>query len=191
MNQKEYWNTRWINNQTGWDIKYASPALIEIIKKYPKDAGILIPGCGNAYEAEYLIQNNYNNITLIDISEELCNHLISKFSNYQNKPRIICADFFEHKGKYDLILEQTFFCAISPELRQNWCMQMNSLLKTNGKVEGVLFNTTFDKEGPPYGGSQFEYEQLFSKHFSKVQFRDCLLSIPQRKGTEIEFILEK
>lgn len=191
MNQKEYWNNRWINKQTGWDISQASPALVKILNKYPKDASILIPGCGNAYEAEYLIKNDYKNITLIDISEELCNNLKAKFSVYKNAPKIICGDFFEHNGQYDLILEQTFFCAIEPKMRENWCSKMNALLKDTGKVEGLLFNIIFEKAGPPFGGSQVEYEQMFTKYFSKVQFNECLTSIAPRKGTEIEFILEK
>ena len=42
---KEYWNQQYINNQTGWDIGYPSPALvIQIDAIEDKNAKILIPG---------------------------------------------------------------------------------------------------------------------------------------------------
>ncbi|HXH19987.1 MAG TPA: hypothetical protein VNJ07_12995 [Chitinophagales bacterium] len=31
--------------------------------------------------------------------------------------RLIHRDFFKHQGRYDLIIEQTFFCAINPKPR--------------------------------------------------------------------------
>ena len=51
-----FWNNRWATGQTGWDIGYASPAITTYLQQYEnKNAAILIPGCGNAHEAEFLI----------------------------------------------------------------------------------------------------------------------------------------
>jgi hypothetical protein len=44
---------------------------ISPIKKYryfkDKDIAILIPGCGNTYEAAYLLEQGFTNVTVIDI----------------------------------------------------------------------------------------------------------------------------
>ncbi|WP_231576788.1 hypothetical protein [Sphingobacterium sp. IITKGP-BTPF85] len=31
---QNYWNTKWQNNQTGWDIGYASPAITAYMAQY-------------------------------------------------------------------------------------------------------------------------------------------------------------
>jgi len=56
----EFWDERWKSGQIGWDIGYASPPLVTYMDQYVnKNAAILIPGCGNAYEAEYLSQKGF------------------------------------------------------------------------------------------------------------------------------------
>src|ERR1700739_1532646 len=155
-NKKDFWDERYKSNQTGWDIKQVSPPLKDYIDRLTDTKlHILIPGCGNAYEAEYLLNKGFNNVTLIDIAPTLINALKEKFAG---KPiRILNEDFFEHKGKYDLILEQTFFCAIDPSLRNRYVDTCFNLLKDRGKIAGLLFNIVFEKEGPPYGGTKEEY----------------------------------
>lgn len=52
---QNYWNTRWANNETGWDIGYPAPAITNYMAQVPdKHIAILIAGCGNAYEAAFL-----------------------------------------------------------------------------------------------------------------------------------------
>ncbi|MFN6038632.1 MAG: methyltransferase domain-containing protein, partial [Bacteroidota bacterium] len=111
---QKYWNERWEKSETGWDVGYASPAITEYLKQYSnKNAAILIPGCGNAYEAAFLVENGFTDITLIDIAPKAVEMLKKNFTN-NPQVKIICEDFFLHEGKYDLIVEQTFFCAIPP-----------------------------------------------------------------------------
>ena len=66
---KNYWDNRYKEGQTGWDLGEVSPALkayIDQIEK--KDLKILIPGGGNAYELAYLHQKGFHNSYLIDLS---------------------------------------------------------------------------------------------------------------------------
>ena len=90
----------------------------------------MIPGCGNAYEAEYLLQQGFTDITLIDISGVLVQNLQEKLKDYIEKGvcRVIHQDFFEHSGNYDLIVEQTFFCAIHPTLRPKYAKKMGAII---------------------------------------------------------------
>lgn len=188
---KAFWDHRWEQNETGWDIGHASPAIVEYMKQHTnKEAAILIPGCGNAYEAEYLAANGYKNISLIDISAKACDMLQAKFEN-NTSVRIFCEDFFSHTGSYDLILEQTFFCAISPSLRKEYVKKCAELLKPKGKLVGVLFNTIFEKSGPPFGGKQEEYEDLFKPHFTINTMALCHNSITPRLNNELFICLTK
>ncbi len=102
---EKYWDTRWENQETAWDVGYASPAITDYIDEIKdKNISILIPGCGNAYEAEYLLKNGFQNIALIDIAPKAVEILQSKFRN-DPQIKVILGDFFEHKGEYDLMLE--------------------------------------------------------------------------------------
>ncbi len=187
---KDFWDHRWETKATGWDIGYASPAITNYMKEFcHKDAAILIPGCGNAYEAEYLLENGFTNISLIDIAPKAVENLKLKFQN-NNCVTIFCADFFEHKEKYDLIIEQTFFCAIHPSLRSKYAHKVFELLKPNGRLMGVLFNTYFGNETPPFGGNTEEYRGYFQSLFEIKKMEICYNSILPREGKEvfIEFI---
>lgn len=190
LNQN-FWNQRWLNNETGWDIGYAAPALCKYVDAiHRKDTAILIPGCGNAYEAKYLLGLGFTNITLIDIAPDLVRKLQQELSG-KDGVHIICDDFFNHVGKYDLILEQTFFCALPPEMRTDYVEQCAKLLHENGKVAGLLFNVMFEKIGPPFGGSREEYQKLFGSLFTIKTMEQCLESIPPRAGSEVFFEMEK
>jgi SAM-dependent methyltransferase len=153
-----------------------------------KHLRILIPGGGNSYEAVYLLEQGFKNVTVVDISEVVCQRLTD---NYGEKGlRVVCADFFEHSDTYDLIVEQTFFCAISPSLRGDYVQKMTELLSEDGVLAGLLFNRAFEG-GPPFGGSVAEYQALFDKAGFKITFDLAPASIPPRAGSEVFFIAKR
>jgi SAM-dependent methyltransferase len=185
-----YWEAQYKAKSTGWDLGIISPPIKTYIDKLEnKNSSILIPGCGNTYEAEYLLQQGFTNITVIDIAPTLVTILKEKFKNNPNI-QIILGDFFEQKGKYDLIIEQTFFCALLPVMRQKYVWKMHQLLADEGKVAGLLFNRAFDVS-PPFGGSKKEYEQLFTSAFDFLIMDVCLNSIAPRANSELFFELKK
>ena len=186
---QEYWDKRYTSKATGWDLGKVSPPIKEYIDTLKdKHISILIPGCGNTYEAEYLLEKGFTNVTVIDIAPTLVKRLQQKFKSNSNI-KIVLGDFFEHQGQYDLIIEQTFFCALPPAMRQNYVSKMHQLLSDNGKLAGLLFNKTFES-GPPFGGSKKEYEQLFIDYFDFKIMETCRNSIAPRANNElfIEFI---
>ena len=187
MLNDQYWSDRYENAQTGWDIGNVSPALKDYFDQLTsKNISILIPGCGNAHEAEYLLKQGFTDITLIDISGILVKNLQEKLDIYikKNNCRVIHQDFFEHSGSYDLIIEQTFFCAIDPILRTKYAQKMSGLLKSNAKLIGLLFDIPF-VGGPPFGGSKEEYYTYFLPYFQIKTFEKCVNSILPRVGNEL------
>ncbi|MGN6532656.1 MAG: methyltransferase domain-containing protein [Ginsengibacter sp.] len=186
----DYWDNRYLNNETGWDMKQASPPLKGYIDTLEnKDLKILIPGCGNAYEGEYLLKKGFRNVTLIDFSKVLTDRLKEK---YKDKPiSVINENFFHLQGKYDLILEQTFFCALDPSLREKYVKKCYHLLNDSGKIAGVLFNKKFAPAEPPFIATDEEYKKLFKPFFTFLKFESCNNSIAARMGYELFFEFEK
>lgn len=186
-----YWSNRYDTNATQWDLGCVSPPLKAYIDQLTdKNMRILIPGCGNTYEAAYLLEKGFTNITVIDIAPNLVQQLKKAFASTPSL-HIILGDFFEHEGEYDLILEQTFFCAINPQLRERYVAKMNDLLAINGKLAGVLFNTVFEHTGPPFGGDLSEYELLFGKTFDIQLMEKCYNSFVKRQETELFIKMQK
>lgn len=182
---QNYWDSRWEKKETRWDIGYPAHALTKYINGIVnKNTAILIPGCGNAYEAEYLVQQGFSNITLLDIAPMAVERLKQKF---EANPviKILCEDFYEHKGSYDLVLEQTFFCAIPPSKRSEYAVKMHGLLNENGSIVGVLFDKQFNNAFPPFGGCPLEYRPIFENHFEIKTMEACYNSIESRKGSEV------
>lgn len=185
MSDSEFWEDRWASEQTGWDIGSAAPALVEYFKTIKnRDAFILIPGCGNAYEAEWLVENGYSNVFVIDIAPSAIERVRKRIPTLPEN-QLICGDFFSVEiPKFDYIIEQTFFCAIDPSFRLQYSRRMFETLKTDGVLAGLLFNCTFDG-GPPFGGSEEEYRALFEPLFSIKNMKVTNLSIPPRAGREL------
>ncbi len=180
-----YWNERYLSNNTGWDIGYPSPPLKDYIDSiHDKHLKILIPGAGNAYEAEYLIEQGFKNTWIVDISEEACKN-IKKNIPKLNKDQAVNADFFDFEGSFDLVLEQTFFCALSPNLRAKYVKKMHEIIKPNGKLVGVLFQKELYQDHPPFGGFKPEYVELFESKFQINIMETAYNSIPPRKNSEL------
>ncbi|MBL7472515.1 methyltransferase [Robertkochia sediminum] len=187
----DFWENRYRNCQTGWDIGYASEAITHYAGQLPrKDLKILIPGAGNAYEAAWLHEKGFQDVTIIDIAPTPIQNFRERMPGFPEE-HLVNADFFEHQEHYDLILEQTFFCALLPEQRPDYVRKMHELLKPGGKLVGVLFNFPNTGEGPPFGGSEAEYRSLFEPWFHKRVLAPCYNSIKPRQGNELFFIFEK
>ena len=187
----DYWSTRYQKQQTGWDIGYPSTPIKTFIDSLEnKNLAILIPGCGRAYEAEYLHLKGFKNVTIIDLSP-IALAEFSKRVNSFPKSQLIEGDFFEHFGQYDLIVEQTFFCAIDPKLRGEYVRHTSKLLKQNAKVVGLLFAEEFGNDHPPFGGTREEYQELFSTHYDIEQMDIATNSIEARKGRELFISFKK
>ena len=140
---KQFWNNRYLNNETSWDIGVVSTPLKDYFDQLSdKNIRILIPGCGTSHEAEYLHLNGFENVFVADYALKA----LSDFSNrVPDFPRtnLLNTDFFKIEDSFDLIIEQTFFCAIDREKRKEYAKKMSELLNQNGKLVGLLFDDPF------------------------------------------------
>ena len=155
-----------------------------------KDQKILIPGAGNGHEFEYLVNLGFTNVYMLDIAEQPLKNAAQRMPIVP-ADRFIFGDFFQHKENYDLIIEQTFFCALSPELREAYVKQMHHLLTPGGTLAGLMFNFPLTEQGPPFGGSPEEYTQRFSLYFEIEKMETAHNSIKPRDGRELFVIFKK
>lgn len=183
--EQEYWKNRYKNKETGWDAGTITTPIKEYIDQLTdKNLKILIPGAGNSHEAEYIYNQGFKNVFVLDVIEEPLLNLKNRIPHFPES-NLFLEDFFSHQGQYDLIMEQTFFCAINPKDRVKYVQKMTNLLSKNGKIVGLLFNFPFDENSePPFGGSSEEYLNLFEKEF-ELEINPCYNSIKPREGKEL------
>lgn len=195
MKNSEFWTQRYLEGKMGWDIGFPSTPLKAYIDQIQDKAlKILIPGAGNAYEAAYLWDLGFHNSHIIDISSVPLNNFKAKNPDFPIQ-NIHHGDFFDFNERFDLILEQTFFCSFfpSPANRNRYAQKMIDLLNPKGKLVGVWFSFPLftPPTKPPYGGSLKEYTKYFKSLFEIKTFETCYNSIPPRQGQELFAIMAK
>ena len=193
--EQDYWTQRYHENRTGWDIGYPSTPIKEYVDQLEdKDISILIPGAGNGYEAEYLWQEGFKNVFVLDISEVPLKHFQKRNPDFP-KEQLLLEDFFQHQSKYDLIFEQTFFCSFVPtdENRNAYAKKMASLLKPKGKLVGLWFDfpLTENLKKRPFGGNKELYLSYLNPYLTTTIFTRCYNSIEPRQGSELFGIFKR
>lgn len=185
-----FWKSKYQQQQTGWNLGEVSPPFKAYIDQLDnKSIRILIPGCGFGLEAKYAFENGFKNVFILDFVPEAIELFLQHSPDFPTENCLI-EDVFTHQNTYDLIFEQTLFCAIDPSSREAYINQIQNMLAPNGKFVGVLFDRDFEG-GPPFGGSKETYMYQFGAVFSAVEMNACYNSIAPRNGTEVFFIAKK
>lgn len=185
------WDNRYLNNDIGWDLgEVSSPLKAYFDQLENKNLKILIPGGGNSYEAEYLFKLGFKNVFVVDLSKTALDNIKKRVPNFPIA-QLILGDFFDIQNSFDLIIEQTFFCALNPDLREKYVLKMYQLLKEQGKLVGLLFNVPLNDNRPPFGGSKKAYLELFKANFLILKMEKCYNSVKSRAGRELFIQLQK
>lgn len=188
---EKYWTDRYRSGATQWDAgTVTTPLKVYFDQLEDRSASILIPGCGNAHEALYLHQQGFKNVYLVDISPLPLHQFSARCPDFPIA-HLLHRDFFTLVGKFDIIIEQTFFCAIHPSQRQEYARKCADLLSEGGKLVGVLFDDELNRDHPPYGGCKEEYLSYFKPYFEFHVFDTCYNSISPRAGRELFINLVK
>jgi len=193
MSEEAYWTQRYEEGLTGWDIGAVSTPIAEYVDQLEdaKDLRILLPGAGNSYEAQYLHEQGYRHVYVMDISKRPLDALIRRVSDFPRE-HLLHEDFFQSSGTFDLVLEQTFFCSFLPtrDNRRAYARKMSELIRPGGKLVGLWFDHTLDVDGTrPFGGSRQEYIEYLQPYFEVRTMERCYNSIKPRLGKELFGVL--
>ncbi|MBX7231198.1 MAG: methyltransferase domain-containing protein [Bdellovibrionales bacterium] len=182
-----FWTSIYQNEKPGWDLGRETAILNDILPqlKLPKSR-ILVVGCGGGHDAAYLAQKGHI-VTGIDFSEEAIARSRTQYGqikNLQFKVQDIFSMPKEYWGYFDLIYEHTCYCAVNPSRRNELVRIWHKLLSESGHFLGILF--AWDKrQGPPWGGSEWEVRQRLDKYFKFIYWTRWRRSIPERQGKEL------
>ena len=99
----------------------------------------------------------------------------------------------QYDNHFDYVIEQTCFCAIHPDKREEYEKLVYRILKTNGKLIGLWF--PLDKDindgGPPYGTTVEEVKSLFKDGWTLEREEFPKESIKPRRTREKLIIFKK
>jgi len=195
---KEYkledWQRHYDENDLGWDLGQVAPPFVKLWEEGKLPLGkVLVPGCGRGHEVQFFAENGFA-VTAIDFSAGAVTYLKNALQERNLEGRVLHQDFFSlddtHDGVYDLVIEQTFFCAIAPRQRQDYVLNVARMLKPGGMLVGLFYHT--DKQGgPPYNTTREDIETHFSEKFKIQELYKTTLSSEQRKGKEWLGIFKK
>lgn len=193
IQQKDFWNQRYQGQDTPWDLGRVNPILEQSLQqlKLPRQR-ILVLGCGTGADAAYLAQIGHI-VTAIDKSGLALEAANKKYGQVKNL-EFLQADLFhlpqDFHHAFDLVFEHTCYCAISPFLRNDLVKIWSQVLVEGGHLLAILF-TMDRREGPPFGGSEWEIRQRLRKSFEFLYWTRWRNSIETRQASELFVYAQK
>jgi len=149
MNNKEHWENIYLKKEidgVSWYQKIPSES-IQLIEKYSVSNSdkIIDIGCGKSFLADNLLELNYNNITLVDISSNALKEVKVRLKN--KSLNFIEADIlnFNSNDKYDIWHDRAVFHFITDN---KGIKKYISLCNKYINKDGILIIGTFAEDGP-------------------------------------------
>ncbi len=187
-----FWEGRYLDGDMPWDKGEAAPPLMEYLRRHQVAGSVCVPGCGAGYDVRALASHGAE-VTGLDIAPSA----ISKAETFArvNAEQYQQVDWFslpaEFENHYDWVFEHTCFCAIDPARRVEYVEACVRALKPDGHLLAIFFMTPDAEDGPPFGTTLDELEQLFSSHFELIYDEQPSVAYPGREGRERLRVLRK
>jgi SAM-dependent methyltransferase len=178
----EFWDTRFRECVTPWDAR-AAPATLKDWLKPRLPSRVLVPGCGTGYEVRLFAEHG-DDVLGIDFSDaavDAARRELGSLSGLVKK-----SDFFALEGRFDLVYERAFLCALPRARWPDWGRSMTGLVRPGGELAG-FFYLHDNERGPPFGISRAGLDALLQEAFELVEDRPVPVaqSVPVFKGREI------
>ncbi|MCG2584982.1 methyltransferase domain-containing protein [Massilia sp. TS11] len=176
-----FWDERFARGFTPWD-RGAVPADLQRFAATEAPLRTLIPGCGTAWELDYLCALGWE-VDAIDFAPEAVAQARARHPRWA--VRLHEADFFawQPAAPLELIYERAFLCAMPrarwPEVVARWA----ALLPPGGQLAGFFFFDAAPK-GPPFGADPAVLQALLQPHFRLEEDGPVADSIPVFAGKE-------
>ena len=194
VENESYWSAIYKSEENpGWNLGEPAEALKDMMPRLKiARSRVLVLGCGEGHDAAYFAQAGHF-VTAVDISPLALEKAKAKYGHLENI-KFVQADLFklprEFADSFDVVFEHTCYCAINPEKRQELVKIWNRALVSGGHLMGVFF--AFEKrQGPPYGGSEWELRQRLKSHYQPIFWGRWQQSLPRRQGKELFIYCKK
>lgn len=171
----------------GWNLGQPANALKDMLPRLKiARSRVLVLGCGEGHDAAFFAQAGHV-VTAVDISPDALEKAKKLYGHLPNL-KFMEADLFnlpkDFEKSFDIVFEHTCYCAINPEKRAQLVKVWNRLLVEGGHLMGVFF--AFEKrQGPPFGGSEWELRQRLKGAYQPIFWGRLQNSVPNRQGKEL------
>jgi SAM-dependent methyltransferase len=194
VNQSGFWTDIYQTTPSpNWDLGYATkilPAILPQLKLNRRN--VLVLGCGLGHDAAALAELGHL-VTGVDFSAAAVEGAQKRYGKIEGL-KFVQADAFnlpkEFVGRFDLIFEHTCYCAISPERRSELVDVWNKALTPRGELLAIFFANE-RRQGPPFGGSEWELRQRLKEHFDFLFWTRWRQSEEERKSQELVVFARK
>ena len=196
VNYSEFWEGRYQEGTTGWDMGGYTPVLDELIPLLGdiSDKTIAVIGCGNGHDAISLAAKA-KHVVGFDFAPSAIENSRKNADGLKNI-EFYQADLFdlpnriEFSGYFDIVFEHTCFCAIDPGRYDEYADVVHRMLKSDGILAGIFY--AHGREGgPPFTTSEMQVRDIFSESFDVEYLAKALTSIEKRQNEELIGILRK
>lgn len=183
----DFWNGRYLTGETGWDLGEPSPPFVALHREGRiAPCEVVVPGCGAGWEVAWLAARGYR-VTGIDFAPEALARTRARLDAGGLVAELVAADLLHPPealwGRFDLMLEQTCFCAIDPVRRDDYVNAAWRLLKPGGRLIG-LFYAHGKPGGPPFHTEPDEVAARFGGRFEVASLALTPHSHERRQGEE-------
>lgn len=187
VNKDQFWTGIYENENPGWELGRETPILPAVLPQLKLSRlRALVLGCGSGHDAAFLAKAGHL-VTGLDFSSAAIERARQQYGQVENL-KFVQGSAFEPPenwtGQFDLIFEHTFYCAITPDRRNELVRIWRKMLAPGGHLLGVFF-VHEKREGPPFGGSEWEVRERLKGHFDFLYWNRWRQSIDKRKNCEL------
>ena len=184
----QYWEQRYQENTAKWDIGMAAPPLASLLasSEAPIAGKTAVIGCGQGHDAILFAKHGFDTIGF-DFAPSAIAFGQKLSQTMEISMQFLQRDIFElpkeFAASFDYAIEHTCFCAIRPEQRLDYVNMVQSILKPTGELI-ALFWAHNRPDGPPFGVTLEEIQDLFSASFDTSNISQVNNSIASRNREE-------
>ena len=207
---REFWLSRWAENQTGFHVKGVNPLLQRF---WPAVSGAssqrtLVPLCGKSEDLRWLAERGHDvvgvELSLLAAKAFAAEQGIVFIETYEppftvlrsGKITFYVGDFFDFTstadGKFDRFYDRAALIALPSEKRPGYVRHLQSLAADG--AQGLLITVEYDPSqmhGPPFTVPEAEVRRLFDTfRCEKLLEFDCLEEEPRFKARGVTWMKE-
>ncbi len=189
VNDPQMWDDRYAEGLTGWNLGEAPPVLRDLIGSELRPAGrLLVPGCGHGHDSLALARAGWD-VTGLDFAPRAVKAARASAEAAAVAVTYEQGDLFAMpkawSDAFDAVWEQTCYCAVHPDRRDEYVASIARVLKTGGRYVGLFMNHE-KPDGPPFDVTRDDVAMRFASVFHLDELRTVENSVTDRPG---EFLL--
>lgn len=208
----EFWQQRWLDNQTGFHLDQINPYLKEYwsVLNLHKGTEVLVPMCGKSLDMTWLSHQGHN-ILGVECSEKAVKEFFNEqnlqhnidssegFESFRNNNyRLLLGDFFKLDksmlADVSAVYDRASLVALPEEMRRNYVHLLSQELPQTVSI--LLVTLEYDQEkmsGPPFSVSNAEVQSLYSNNFNIEILNevDVITEQPRFKDRGLDYMIER